>query len=90
MQATEQVTEETVMEVARAVGLDLEQLRADMQEPVIQQAIARNLQLADALGITGTPSFIIGEEVVPGAVDLTTLQSLIARVRRGQEPGASK
>ena len=90
MQATEQVTEETVMEVARAVGLDLEQLRADMQEPAIQQAIARNLQLADALGITGTPSFIIGEEVVPGAVDLRTLQSLIARVRRGQEPGASK
>jgi protein-disulfide isomerase len=82
MQATEQVTEETVMEVARAVGLDLEQLRADMQDPAIQQAIARNLQLADALGITGTPSFIIGEEVVPGAVDLRTLQSLITRARR--------
>jgi len=88
MQATEQVTEETVMETAREVGLDAEQLRADMQDPTIQEAIGRNLQLANALGITGTPSFIIGEEVVPGAVDLRTLQRLIARARRGQEPGA--
>jgi protein-disulfide isomerase len=85
MQAAEQVTEETVMEIARTVGLDAEQLRADMQHPAIQEAIARNLQLANALGITGTPSFIIGQEVVPGAVDLGTLQGLIARARRGQE-----
>jgi protein-disulfide isomerase len=88
MQATEQVTEETVMRIAREVGLDTEQLRADMQDPAIQEAIGRTLQLANALGITGTPSFIIDEEVVPGAVDLRTLQSLIARARRGQEAGA--
>jgi protein-disulfide isomerase len=88
MQATGQVTEATVMKVAREVGLDTGQLRADVQDPAIDEAIARNLQLADALGITGTPSFIIGEEVVPGAVDLRTLQSLIAQARRGQEPGA--
>jgi protein-disulfide isomerase len=88
MQATEQVTDATVMKVAREVGLDTEQLRADMQDPAIQEAIGRNLQLASALGITGTPSFIIGEEVVPGAVDLRTLQSLIARARREKKPGA--
>jgi protein-disulfide isomerase len=90
MQAADQVTEETAMETAREVGLDTEQLRADMQDPAIQDAIARNLQLANALGITGTPSFVIGDEVVPGAVDLRTLQSLIARARRGQEAGASE
>jgi len=90
MQATEQVTEETVMAIAREVGLDTERLGQDMQAPAIQDAITRNLQLANALGITGTPSFIIGEEVVPGAVDLRTLQSLIARARRGHEPGASE
>jgi protein-disulfide isomerase len=90
MQATEQVTEETVMAIARDVGLDTEQLTADMRDPAIQDAIGRNLQLANALGITGTPSFIIGEEVVPGAVDLRTLQSLITRARREKEPGAPK
>jgi protein-disulfide isomerase len=88
MHATEQLTRDTVMEVARTVGLDTVRLEQDMQDPAIQEAIARNLQLADALGITGTPSFIIGEEVVPGAVDLRTLQSLITRARRGQELGA--
>ena len=82
MQATEQVTEETVMEIARAVGLDTERLEQDMQDPAIQDAIARNLQLANALGITGTPSFVIGERMVPGAVDLRTLQGLIAEVRQ--------
>lgn len=81
MQATEQVTEESVMEIAREVGLDTERLEQDMQDPAIQEAIARNLGLANALGITGTPSFIIGQEIVPGAVDLRTLQGLIARAR---------
>jgi protein-disulfide isomerase len=90
MQATGQVTEESVMDVARTVGLDPEQLMADMQDPALQEAIARNLRLAEALGITGTPSFIIGEEVVPGAVDLETLQGLIAHARRGQELGAQR
>ena len=82
MQATEQVTEETVMEIARTVGLDPGQLKGDMQDPAIQEAIARNLQLANALGITGTPSFVIGDRVVPGAVELRTLQGLIAEVRQ--------
>ena len=82
MQASEQVTEQTVMKIARTVGLDTEQLRSDMQDPAIQEAIARNLQLANALGITGTPSFVIGDRVVPGAVDLRTLQGLIAVARR--------
>jgi predicted DsbA family dithiol-disulfide isomerase len=90
MQAAGQVTEEIVMDTAREVGLDTGQLSADMHDPAINEAIARNLQLADELGITGTPSFIVGQEVVPGAVDLRTLQSLIARARRGQEPGASE
>ena len=82
MQASEQVTEESVMEIARTVGLDPEQLKTDMQDPAIQEAIARNLRLANALGITGTPSFVIGQEIVPGAADLGTLQDLIARARR--------
>jgi protein-disulfide isomerase len=82
MRAGESLDEEQVLEIAEAVGLDTERLDQDMQDPAIQEAIARNLQLANALGITGTPSFVIGDRVVPGAVDLRTLQSLIARVRQ--------
>jgi protein-disulfide isomerase len=48
MRATEPVTEQTVIEIAREVGLDTERLKQDMQDPAIQDAIARNLQLASA------------------------------------------
>jgi protein-disulfide isomerase len=82
MGAGESLNEKQVLEIAEAVGLDTEQLRADMQDPAIEEAISRNLQLANALGITGTPSFVIGQEVVPGAVGLGTLQGLIERARR--------
>jgi protein-disulfide isomerase len=82
MQANQQVTEETVMDTARAIGLDTKRLEQDMQDPAIQDAIARNLQLANTLGITGTPSFVVGDRMVPGAVDLRTLQGLIAEVRQ--------
>ena len=82
MQADGNVAEETVMAIAREVGLDTEQLRADMQDPAIDAAIARNQQLAGALGIDGTPAFVIGDRVVPGAVDLATLQGLVARARQ--------
>jgi protein-disulfide isomerase len=81
MRATDQVTEQTVIEIAREVGLDIERLEQDMRDPAIEEAIARNLRLANALGINGTPSFVIGQEIVPGAADLETLQDLIARAR---------
>jgi protein-disulfide isomerase len=82
MAAGESLDEAEVLEIAREIDLDTERLEQDMQDPAIQEAIARNLQLANALGITGTPSFVIGQEVVPGAVDRRTLQGLIARARR--------
>jgi protein-disulfide isomerase len=77
------VDESNVMEIARRVGLDVERLELDMADPAIDAAIARNLELANALGITGTPSFVIGDRVVPGAVDRATLETLIGQARRG-------
>jgi protein-disulfide isomerase len=82
MEAEGALDERRVLEIARAVGIDLARLRQDMADPAIEQAIARNLELAAALGITGTPSFVIGEQIVPGAVDRRTLEGLIAQLRR--------
>ena len=83
MNAGQQVSEDSVIEIARAVGLDVDRLAEDMEDPAIEAAIARNLELANALGITGTPSFVIGDRVVPGAVDRATLEGLIIQARRG-------
>ena len=71
-------TDATVFQVARSVGLDVERLQRDMAAPDIGKAIASNIRLADTLEINGTPAFVIGERMVPGAIDLAGLQQLLA------------
>ena len=73
--------EQRVMAVAEEVGLDLEQLRADMENAAIGEHIAGSMQFTSALGLNGTPSFIIGDTVVPGFVELEELQRIVAEER---------
>jgi protein-disulfide isomerase len=68
--------------VAGELGLDLARLKADMNRPEIAAQIERNRALARDLGIRGTPAFVIGTELVPGAIDLETMRGLVAKARR--------
>lgn len=77
-----QITEDTVYKVAASVGLDVDRLKQDMATPEIERALKANLALADALNIHGTPGFIIGNHIVPGALDLDALKSMIADARK--------
>lgn len=84
MMATKgQITDDTVYKVAGSVGLDVDRLKQDMAAPEIQQELKANLALADALNIRGTPGFIIGGHIVPGALDLDALKSMVADARKG-------
>ena len=84
MMATKgQITNDVVYQVAASVGLDVDRLKRDMAAPEIDQAVQANLALATALDIHGTPGFIIGDHIVPGAIDLDALKNLIAEVRKG-------
>ncbi|MGH6663080.1 MAG: DsbA family protein [Rhodospirillales bacterium] len=76
------VDEGAVLAAAAKVGLDLERLKADMRDPAIQDAIDRNLALAQALRINGTPGFVVGDRILRGATDLKTLQGLIIEARK--------
>jgi protein-disulfide isomerase len=78
MSARGNISEATVFQVARSVGLDLQRLERDMKAPEIAKAIDANLKLAETLDINGTPAFVIGNRMVPGAVDLAALQRLVA------------
>ncbi len=78
------VTEETVMDVAKSIGMDAVQLRKDMENPSIKQVIERNLELAHALRISGTPSFVIGDQLHIGLTDLGTLRALVSRATQQQ------
>ena len=73
-----------IRRIARSVGLDVERLQKDMQSPDIDDMIRRNHELARALDISGTPAFVIGDALVPGAIDLPTLKRLVAQARAGQ------
>lgn len=73
--------EASIMAAARNVGLDIDQLTADMESEAVTAHIVTSRQIADGLGITGTPAFIIGNVVAPGAVPLDELQRLVEQVR---------
>ena len=76
------VTDATVLKVAATVGLDLDKLKADMRSPDIDHIIEANYKLASALGIDGTPGLIVGNTLIPGAVDIGTLRKDIAAARK--------
>jgi len=77
------ITDDTVMQVAVAVGLDPAKLKKTMSGPAIDRIIRANYALAEALHIQGTPGLIVGDTVIPGAVDLDTLRKDIAAARKG-------
>jgi len=76
-----EATAEKALEIARDLGLDAEALTAAANS----EDVARNLQevqeLAGKLGISGTPSYVIGDELVPGAAGYDTLQAMVTAMR---------
>jgi protein-disulfide isomerase len=79
-----EITKDELLHLAGEVGVDVKRLEADMANPEWQAVIDRNRTLAKDLGITGTPGFIVGTELVPGALDLKGLKDLIARTTTGK------
>jgi protein-disulfide isomerase len=81
MSARGRLDEARILSIARGAGLDVAQLKKDMADPEIDRIIARNKALARKLGVTGTPGFVIGDAVVPGAISLEQMKSLVAEAR---------
>lgn len=71
------------LEVAREVGADMARLERDMNAPQIRAELAETARLADLLRINGTPTYIIGDEVVVGAVGVEKLRENLVRARAG-------
>ena len=76
------ITEATTMDVASATGLDVSTLKKDMEDPAIEATIQRNLALAEALHISGTPTFVGGKQIVRGLVDADTMKQLVVEARK--------
>ncbi len=71
----------SVLAVAKSSGLDVDRLQKDMKSAQVQDEIKHNFELAENLGIRGTPAFVIGDQLVPGAINAATMKTMIAEAR---------
>jgi protein-disulfide isomerase len=76
------VNEQAVMKVAGDVGLNVERLKKDMEDDSLDAILKSNIELAHALNVTGTPGFVIGDQLVPGAINAQALKQLIDQARK--------
>jgi protein-disulfide isomerase len=75
------LSEQRIMKTAQKIGLDIARLTQDMNDPAISAYIEETLALGQSLGISGTPAFIIGEHVIPGAIGEDQMRQLIKIAR---------
>jgi protein-disulfide isomerase len=68
--------------VAKEVGFDMARIEKDMGSDEVKKTIEENMKLAEALGVNGTPSYVVGEEVVVGAVGIDALREKIGAERK--------
>ncbi len=75
------VTAEVTDQIAAEVGLDVAKMKKDMQDPAIAENIQKTQILAQTMLITGTPAFIVDDQVFPGYTQLDGLEASLATVR---------
>ena len=75
------ITKESVDEIAAGIGLNMNQLKKDMEDPALTEILERNRALAQSLAINGTPAFIIDDKLVPGYLPKAELATAINEIR---------
>ena len=76
------------MGIVKGVGLSEDKITADLKNPALRAELDRNLALGRALGLTGTPSYVVGDRIMSGAVGYDQLKAAVATARA--EKGSSK
>jgi protein-disulfide isomerase len=82
LSARGQVARQQALDAAKEAGADMARLQRDMESPVVRTAMEENIQIADSLGLTGTPSYVVGDEVVVGAVGFSELKTRVDNIRK--------
>ncbi len=76
------INEEEIFKTAINVGLNIEKLKLEMSNPEIKNQLKKNSEIAKLLGLNGTPVFIIGDIIFPGAIDKNRLKKIIKNYRK--------
>ena len=83
MRVRGRVDDNQVFRTAKEIGLDIDQLKKDMERSEILEQLQKNREIAKLLNLNGTPAFIIGDVVYPGALTKENLKQIIKKVREG-------
>ena len=75
------VDNEKVFKTANEIGLDIQKLKIDMNDSDIAKRLNQNHEIAKLLNLNGTPAFIIGDVIYPGALTKENLKEIIKKVR---------
>ena len=73
-------TEKSVLKIAKNIGMDIDQLKSDMNSSSVLEHLEESQKLSQSLGISGTPAFVFGEKMVPGAIDFQAMKDLVAQM----------
>ena len=77
-----QIGKDQALAAAKEAGADMDRLEKDLKSPDVRAGITEVMQVADQLSLTGTPSWVLGKDVVVGAVGYDDLSSKIANVKK--------
>jgi protein-disulfide isomerase len=77
-----QVDKAKALAAAKEIGLDMARLEKDLKSDEIGKTLEESMKLAEVLGLNGTPSYVIGNDVVIGAVGLATLTQKVQAARK--------
>jgi len=72
------------MAAAKDAGFNMAQIEKDLTSPEVKETLQENFKMAEALGLNGTPSYVIGKQIVVGAVGLDGLKEKIGIARCGK------
>jgi protein-disulfide isomerase len=72
------------MAAAKDAGLDVARLEKDFSSPEVRATIEENFKLAESMGMNGTPSYVIGKQVIIGAVGIDALKEKVSTARCGK------
>ena len=78
------LTEDLILKIATDSGIDEAQLLIDMEDPKIEENIMKTKYLVQNIGISGTPGFVIGNQIIPGFIPYEKLKAIIRKERETQ------
>jgi predicted DsbA family dithiol-disulfide isomerase len=87
MEQQGQKTDEVLAKVVTDVGLDLESVKKRIEDPAIAKHLQDTQVLAGQLGVTGTPAFIIGDQLLASAMSVQMLEEQVAALRQQSAQG---